>query len=246
MIKTVRELIKALADFNPDAKIFIGDNLYNHVALSWSGYDGCTKEDCESVGFHIVGEETSEVGSIPENNPVIILDDDVSLDQKTKLFGETIVITDPCYMKKTSPLIKTSTIYGDWSCMVYPGKMDENKDPKEWDEKYFRYYANYNIAENKEKKEEIQKDWTWFKNRWKEKRILGEFCADAGEVGVFDWNRLTDEEKEWVRTHDWCAAVIKNVDGFIGFKTITDDEGNRSRHVVCIGKTNFFTMQSGF
>ena len=44
MIETVRDLIKALADFNPDAKIFIGDNINNHVTLSWGSADGCTKK----------------------------------------------------------------------------------------------------------------------------------------------------------------------------------------------------------
>ena len=241
MIKTVRELIKALADFNPDAQVFIGDNLNNHVCLSWGGADGCTKENCTDVGFQIAGEENSEQPSNTEPD----------LDKPFRFFGETIVITDPCYMKRTSPVIKTSTIYGDWSCMVYPGKMDENKDFEEWDEKYFKFYADYNGLElsqqkhDEEEKEKLRNDWKWFKKRWLEEHTLGEFCADAGEVGVFEWNRLTDEEKNWVRTHEWCAAVIENVEGVVGFKTVTLC-GNRTRHVVCEGKTNFFTMQSGF
>lgn len=247
MIKTVRDLIKALADFNPDAQVFIGDNLNNHVTLSWGGADGCTKEKCEDVGFHIEGKEQSEQPSVPENGPTPVLEHDFSLEQEERLFDETIVITDPCYLKKSSPLIKTSTIYGDWSCMVYPGKMGENKDPEEWDEKYLKFYHDYNFEQKTEEEKEIMRnDWKWFKKRWLEEHTLGEFCADAGEVGVFEWNRLTDEERQWVRTHDWCAAVIEKVDGFVGFKTVTDKEGNRSRHVVCLGKTNFFTTQSGF
>lgn len=237
MIKTVRELIKALADFNPDAKVYIGDNINNHVTLSWGGFDGCNKENCEDVGFQIEGEENGEQPSDP----------DFALEQEQRLFGETIVITDPCYMKRTTPLIKTSTIYGDWSCMVYPGKMGENKDPEEWDEKYFKHYNEYNFSDKtEEEKEKMRNDWKWYKRRWREEHTLGEFCADAGEVGVFEWNRLTEEEKKWIMEHEWCAAVIENVDGVVGFKTITDGEGNRSRHVVCLGKTNFFTVQSGF
>ena len=242
MIKTVRELIKALADFNPDAKIFIGDNTNNHVTLSWGGSDGCSKENCEDVGFQIEGEENGETES--ESFEVPFAPD---LASPFRFFDETIVITDPCYMKKTSPAIKTSTIYGDWSCMVYPGKMGENKDPEEWDEKYFKHYNEYNFSgKTEEEKEKMRNDWKWFKKRWLEEHTLGEFCADAGEVGVFEWNRLTEEEKEWIRKHDWCAAVIENVEGVVGFRTITDNEGNRSRHVVCLGKTNFFTTQSGF
>lgn len=239
MIKTVRDLIKALADFNPDAQVFIGDNLNNHVILSWGGADGCTKENCEDVGFHIEEEESTEQASVVE------VDLPFGLEQEQRVFGETIVITDPCYIKKSSPLIKTSTIYGDWSCMVYPGKMGENKDPEEWDEKYFKHYNEYNFSnKTEEEKEKMRNDWKWFKARWKEEHTLGEFCADAGEVGVFIWNRLSDDDKNWIREHDWCAAVIENVTGRIGFRTITQD-GNRSRHVVCMGQTNFFTTQSG-
>lgn len=245
-IKTVRELIKALTDFNPDAKIFIGDNINNHVTLSWGGADGCTKENCESVGFHLELEEDGEQPSVPENGPTPVLEHDFSLEQEERLFGETIVITDPCYLKKSSPLIKTSTIYGDWSCMVYPGRMGENKDPEEWDDKYFKFYNNYNFGnKTEEEKETLRNDWKWFKKRWKEEHTLGEFCADAGQVGVFIWNRLSDDDKKWVREHDWCAAVIENVSGYLGFKTVTQKDGNRSRHVVCIGDTNFFTVQSG-
>lgn len=236
MIKTVRQLIKALADFNPDAKIFIGDNINNHITLSWDGADGCSKENCTDVGFHIEGEENSEQPSNSESD----------LEQEQRLFGETIVITDPCYIKKSSPLIKTSTIYGDWSCMVYPGKMGENKDPEEWDENYFKYYNEYNFSgKTGEEKEKMRNDWKWYKMRWKEEHTLGEFCADAGEVGVFIWNGLSDDDKNWIREHDWCAAVIENVSGYLGFKTVTQEDGNRSRHVVCIGDTNFFTVQSG-
>lgn len=239
-IKTVRELIKALTDFNPDAKVYIGDNLYNHVTISWGGEEGCTKENCDSVGFHFENEENCEQSSIQANGQLL------ELNQETNLFGETIVITDPCYIKKTSPLIKTSTIYGDWSCMVYPGEMSINKDPEIWDEKYFKFFSDYNNGRPEEERETLKNDWKWFKARWKEEHTLGEFCADAGEVGVFEWNRLTDEEKNWVRTHDWCAAVIENVTGRIGFVTVTREDNSRSCHVVCVGKTNFFTVQSGF
>jgi hypothetical protein len=172
-------------------------------------------------------------------------------EHEQSLFGETIVtnmtivITDPCYLKKSSPLMRTNTIYGDWSCMVYPGKMGENKDPEEWDEKYFKFFVDYNDGRPEEERETLRNDWKWFKKRWKEEHTLGEFCADAGQVGVFIWNRLSDDDKNWVRAHDWCAAVIENVSGCLGFRTVTHEDGNRSRHVVCIGDTNFFTVQSG-
>ena len=231
-------------DYNPNAKVYIGDNIHNHIELSWGGCgDGCNdKATCEDVGFHIVGEDNEEVPSETVDND---LDDCV--EEGEWYVNETIVITDPCYIKKSRPEMKTSTLYGDWSCMVYPGEMGVNKDPDEWDEKYFKFYGEYNFeSKTEEEKEKMRTDWKCFKERWKKEHILGEFCADAGEVGVFQWSKLTEEDKDWVREHDWCAAVIPNVTGKICFETVTDENGDKSRHVVCKGETNFFTRQSGF
>ena len=61
MIKTVRELIKALEEFNPDALVFVGDNLNNHVSLMWGGYDDCTKENCQDVGITSENEKNNEI-----------------------------------------------------------------------------------------------------------------------------------------------------------------------------------------
>ena len=51
-------------------------------------------------------------------------------------FKGTIVVTDPCYMKGVECPMQRGTIYGDWSCMVYPGNINENKKHEEWDEHY--------------------------------------------------------------------------------------------------------------
>ena len=244
MIETIRDLIKELMDYNPDAKIFIGDNLYNHVAISYVGEEGCTKKNCDSVGFHIEGEDNCE-----KVNEEIADESCVeSCDECAEHYvDETIVITDPCYLKHSVPSMETSTLYGDWSCMVYSGELGVNKDPEEWDEKYLKFYNDYNFGgKTIDEKEALAKDWHWFKVRWKEEHTLGEFCADSGRVGVFEWSRLTEEERKWVREHNWCAAVIPHVTGIVRFATVTDGEGNKSRHVVCEGKTKFFTTQSGF
>lgn len=61
-IKTVRDLINALLDYNVDAEVFIGDNLYNEIELSYGGSDGCTVKNCEHVGLHIKGINNKENG----------------------------------------------------------------------------------------------------------------------------------------------------------------------------------------
>ena len=57
---TVRELIEKLKVFNQDAIVFIGDNIDNELDISWGGSEGCTKEDCEDVGFNIKGKNNVE------------------------------------------------------------------------------------------------------------------------------------------------------------------------------------------
>ena len=60
---TVRELIEELKTFNQDAIVFIGDNIGNELDISWGGAEGCTKEDCEDVGFNIKGKNNIENGN---------------------------------------------------------------------------------------------------------------------------------------------------------------------------------------
>jgi len=158
-------------------------------------------------------------------------------------FIGTLVITDPCYLKNYyGPCIKRNTIYGDWSCMVYSGKLEENLKYKEWDGYYSKFFHDYNFTtENDEEKKTLAKTFDDFKKSWLETETLGEFCADAGEVGVFDYNLLNDENKLWIKTHNWCAAVIEDFNGDIDF--FVDD--NKNLHVIGTGNKPFFTVQSG-
>ena len=58
---TVRELIKELLDYNQDAIVFVGDNLYNTPELTYGSAEGCTKKNCEDVGIHIKGSDDCEI-----------------------------------------------------------------------------------------------------------------------------------------------------------------------------------------
>ena len=163
----------------------------------------------------------------------------------------TIVITDPCYMKGcySHALMRRNTIYGDWSCMVYPGTMEENKKPEEWDEFYFKFWNDYNFGgHSDEEKKTLHEEFKKFREEWN-KNILGEFCADGGEVAVYDWDELGDENKQWVKEHPWCATVIEDFVGDVDFVITKDEDNHQSVHVVGTGFKgceSFFSVQSGF
>lgn len=168
-----------------------------------------------------------------------------TIDDYTKnFFTGNIVVTDPCYIKCTVPPMSRGTIYGDWSCMVYPGSMEENQKYKEWDEHYLNFYHEYNFAgKTDEEKKTMLAEHIRFEDNWKD-NILGQFCADSGQVGVFEWNKLTDSEKVWVIEHPRCAAVIERFNTFVTFKVV-----DRSLHVIGYdqdGTPAFFSVQSGF
>ena len=157
-------------------------------------------------------------------------------------YKDTIVITDPCYLRHSSADMKRDTIYGDWSCMVYPGTLEENKDNEEWNEKYFEFFRNYNFSGlSSDEKKKLFEDFKWFKNRWLEEKTLGEFCADGGMVAVYDYHRLDEKDKEWLKEHPHCAAIIEDFTGDVDF--LVEDE---TVHVVGKGNKNFFSVQSGF
>ena len=160
-----------------------------------------------------------------------------------KINKRTIVITDPCYLKDSHSLMSRGTIYGDWSCMVYPGVFgDKSNKQFEWDQIYFTFFNEYNFGgltpeEKAAKYAEYQKQ----KETWLKENTLGEFCADAGEVGIFCWDFLSEEEKKWVKEHPWCAAVIEDFEGDVSF--MVDDNDNV--HVIGDGPKPFYTVQSG-
>lgn len=157
----------------------------------------------------------------------------------------SIVITDPCYIKyslSNACIMKRNTIYGDWSCMTYPGTMENNPLPEQWNEAYFKFFRDYNNPENsEEQKTEIYNTFKEFSENWKS-NIIGQFCADSGNVGVFLYGILSDEDKQWINEHPWCATIIKDFNGEVEFEVI-----DNQLHVIGKSDTKpFFTTQSGF
>jgi hypothetical protein len=106
-----------------------------------------------------------------------------------------------------------TTMYGDWSCTTF--KLKE-------------------YAKNKKPSDITQKDIT---------KPIGEFCADAGLVGVF----LLKEVLNFNPTYDdhikkpYTTTLIENFDGDVQY-IIEDD----SVYIKGIGNVNFITNQTGF
>ena len=77
-------------------------------------------------------------------------------------FKGDLLITDPCYVKDlfVYPIASRDTIYGDWSCMVYPGKFGENEKFEEWDNYYLTFFNHYNFdgLSEEEKQKLLQKN----------------------------------------------------------------------------------------
>lgn len=117
--------------------------------------------------------------------------------------------------------ITESTIYGDWSCTTY--KITE--DP---------YKAINNFIDASEKGEDYGIKCS----------KLGNFCADAGLVSVFNLDEVrkyNPDIDKWIASHDWCVTTIPNFDGDVNY--YVDKQG--SAHIVGVGNVSFFTDQTG-
>lgn len=165
-----------------------------------------------------------------------------------KVKNVTLVITDPCYIKKSfssvTRYINESTIYGDWSCMCYKGNKNEaKKKAKEWDDFYFDFFHKYNFSGlNEEEKKKSYEDYKNKKKKFIDINCYGEFCADSGRVAVYDYSTLSEEDQKWIKEHDWCACIIPDYTGEFHY-AVEGGGDNRSAHIIGDG---FYTAQSGF
>ena len=144
-----------------------------------------------------------------------------------------IVITDPSYLHLSNPQISSPTIYGDWICTVCAGEFNMN-NIKSYQEKLMEVIkiSDTEIASRK---------WREYKTRWeKENKIYGTFTADTGEVGVFFYDNLTPEGKQFIKDHPICATIIPEFSGSIYIYEIDNEI-----YVVGIGDKPFYSFQSG-
>ena len=167
--------------------------------------------------------------------------------------NRNLVITDPCYVKNREniePILEHSTLYGDWSCFTYSGYKDKIlRLNDEWWKLYSKYFREYNNPENgKEKKKELRDKFSQIKDTWmKDNKVIGRFCADSGEVGVYYLEDIQKHDPDFFnRMGDWCYTVVHNFSGTVELDITTTPSGYKELHVL--GKsdiTPFYTCQSG-
>ena len=163
---------------------------------------------------------------------------------------ETLIITDPCYVKSGNnfAIIKESTIYGDWSCMVYKGTKEEVKNLiEQWDEYYFDFFKKYNFSglEDTEQKK-LYSEFKEKKKQWLEEHCYGEFCADSGQVAVYKMSvieKRCPEFLKWAEEHPWCVCFVPDYSGSVSYIVEETESGEKTAHIV---GDNFYSTQSGF
>ena len=68
---TVRELIKELLDYNPEATVQV--IVYNYVEefdITYGSSDGCTKENCDNVSLFVSGSKEQTKGAPSEKSSI--------------------------------------------------------------------------------------------------------------------------------------------------------------------------------
>lgn len=137
--------------------------------------------------------------------------------------------------------ISESTIYGDWSCSTWS---TPRRDVKlQLEELNSLLDKEYNLIM------EYGKDSVQAKiyddkitDATIDMKKIGNFCADAGMVGVF----LLDEvlkynpDFNYHIKREWTTTLIKDFDGDINYYVDSD----REAHIIGVGSINFFTTQA--
>ena len=135
-------------------------------------------------------------------------------------FKGTIVITDPCYL----------------------GCGNEKLDDNWWEESDYGERLEKFEFTTYMTKDTLIGDWSWHTYETETKNIIGQFCADAGLVGVYlleEILKLNPNFEQWAQEHSWCATIIKDFDGDIKYEY--DDEDDDLFHIVGKGNVNFET-----
>ena len=139
-----------------------------------------------------------------------------------KVENKTIIITDPCYICKT---------HEDWDKCEYGDKMEK-----------LEHITNYESSNT------IYGDWscTVYEGNIKEhsenSKELGEFCADAGMVAVFELDEVLkyNPKFDYHTDRKWTTTTINNFTGEITIENI-----NNKIHVIGKGNINFYSIQTG-
>lgn len=165
-------------------------------------------------------------------------------------FKGTIIITDPCYIIKSKDwdgldtdfsrlgftnYMVEDTIYGDWSCTAYStpnkGVIPHLNSVMETAESVYE--------EEDTTQRMLMEDY--LDSLMHDDKSIGEFCADAGMVGIFLRKELDAYNIGWEDLPDWCYTEIEDFDGDIEYYVDND----MNAHIIGEGNVNFYTLQTG-
>lgn len=193
-----------------------------------------------------------------------------------KVENKTIIITDPCYIinhdndpKHPNPLdygitdphigSKPFTEYSTPEELAYKKALDEYYDSNrynDWDKcKYGENMEALGIT-NYLSRNTIYGDWYCTTYETGTNKPIGNFCADAGMVAVFELDEIRKYNPnidKWIKDHPWCVTIIENFTGNVSIDEVEisgiDDEGKSWEdvevRVIGKGSTNFYTSQTG-
>lgn len=139
--------------------------------------------------------------------------------------NEDIIITDPCY-------IINNDNDDDWEKCEYGDNME------------VLGINNYKVRDT------IYGDWSCTTFNSDTKEPIGEFCADAGLVGVFSLKEVLkyNPKFDYHTNRKWTTTLIKNFTGDVWFEVepyVSDGYESGEVHVVGKGNINFETRQTG-
>ena len=159
------------------------------------------------------------------------MDESLKSTEWIKFENKDIIITDPCYILRHDEAHKN-----DWNISEYGSKLE------------YLGIKNYLTHHT------IYGDWSCTTYNSDTNDVIGEFCADAGLVSVFDLEEVLKYNPNFDYHIDrpWTTTLIKGFTGMIRIEVTLDDPDatydmeKYSVHVVGKGNVNFYTEQTGF
>ena len=121
---------------------------------------------------------------------------------KAANFNGDIIITDPCY------IVIDNLERDDWEKCDYGSNME--------------VLGLHNFIANST----IYGDWSCTTFTKGDHKILGRFCADAGQVGVFNLTEVLkyNSKFDYHISRPWTTTLIKNFKGRVWIEKIWNDE----------------------
>jgi hypothetical protein len=200
------------------------------------------------------------------------------LDSEPKEFDGDIIITDPCYIIKhrdrstepkwedymrlptyqgmTKKQMQEAGYYEDYARLQEAQRTWDEENPDDWDVCECGYNMGALGLKTYMARSTIYGDWSCTTYNSDTKAPLGHFCADAGQVAVFDLNEVLAYNSEYDDHVEkpWCVTLIRDFKGHVQFIVEEEDAEHNDYAVRVVGRgvnkvtgerINFITSQTG-